>query len=232
MDIKQTYAVLYCSGMYGTWLTWFINQHPDFPKYDKNKSFTDGHHTDWYCTGATWCFTDDIQDGALDKPLDFNEYEEHIANKLTRNNAAYQNCIKILPDHDMSWKKHYDNEYLIRDMFAKNIEGIIIPYMPHDSHFIPYLVARNNIMWPERIPQWDESIHTVITDIEVGKYKKFERYTNVHYLNFHEFLLGNQEEFHKLLLFIDSYGHEDWLEYINDLRDTLVTKDWDNLKKG
>ena len=55
----KNYLVLYTPGMCGSWLTWLINQHKNFPHYFKNlKKYENdmGQSTilDVGCDGADW----------------------------------------------------------------------------------------------------------------------------------------------------------------------------------
>ena len=232
---KDSFAVLYCSGMWGTWLTWFINQHKNFPQYNNTKIYVNGLHTDFACNGATWCFTVDTEDGAQDTPMTYEEYVENWLIPERKNHQATKNCMKLLPDHDWTWDNHYNNDELIRRVFS-HINGIILPYLPEDSPFLEMMDARNKFMWDQHIEFdmddfWIEAANNSRKQIRNHYYDKFSPYASQLVLNIHNLFMCDENEYNALIEFIGEEPLKDWEQLVNNYRQTIVCKDWTKLKK-
>ncbi len=62
--MKETFLVMFSNGLSGTWLTWFINQHKDFPdRLELDPAYSDPKHperiTD-YSTQPNWWYDDQL----------------------------------------------------------------------------------------------------------------------------------------------------------------------------
>ena len=99
----KNYLVLYDAGMCGSWLTWLINQHKNFPHYFKNlKKYENdmGQSTilDVGCDGADWYIYKhdtipsqvDFGDREYDNWTIWFEYQKFMTNK---NNALLENKV-------------------------------------------------------------------------------------------------------------------------------------------
>ena len=114
----SNYLCLYTPGMCGSWLTWLINQHKNFPQYDlTSKDYTNDigetKTLDVGCFGADWhtykyiqkkssyydenTVTEYIADGHI---LDYTFKENRENNYENNNLSATKDCIKILPNHN------------------------------------------------------------------------------------------------------------------------------------
>lgn len=241
LDIKKHYAVLYCSGMYGTWLTWFINQHEGFPKYNINKVYVKGKHTDYCCNGATWVFSEDTEDGCKDDVQTWNDYiQKGMYNRLEGPTAesAHLNALKILPDHDFTWKQHYNDETMCKHVF-QNIHGIVLPYLPMESPFLENFKARNEFLWDFHLDQdegwdfWHEAAQHTYNHVRNsrGYYSKLEMYSSLHRVNLHDLFMCNEQEYHRLVSFCDTVPLDDWEHVIHDYRTRIVNVDWRKFQK-
>lgn len=233
------YLTLYSSGMCGTWITWFISQHSNFHKYKSETIRTDNIITDLRCDGATWCFAPDDQDNAPDEAMTFEEYQKRWMIPESNNPSATKNCIKILPDHDLSWDEHQNSD--IRQKLIKPMTGVIIPYLKPDSPFVNMLVNRNIFMWPdmdqmhetETIEEfWTLAINNTRKDVTNGKYNFCLPYTKVHYLNLESILMCEEHEYKALRDFIGEEPLDKWEDLVNNYRMQYICKDWRKLIKA
>lgn len=229
MNIKENYACLYTAGLSGTWLTWFINQHANFPRYEFTKLKSHGMMTDLACDGATWCFTKDTENGSSDKPKTFDEYMTDWAIPESKNSSATKNCCKILPDHDLSW--NHPPEVLSNVL--KPFSRIIVPYIPADSPFVDMYAKRNRYMWHENfaddfgIADYTSMITGVKEDISRGHYHKFGK--NVHTVNLHNLLMCEQWEYSNLAAAIDEDHLDGWEDHVHTYRQQFICRDWGSM---
>ena len=101
--MDKVFGCWYEAGDSGTWLTWFINQHKDFPKFSASLHFQEKGNefgdipSDYSCDGATWqcgIFNDS-------KILSFSEYLQHIPIVDPTAATSYSKlCYKLLPWHN------------------------------------------------------------------------------------------------------------------------------------
>lgn len=226
MKIETNYVCLYTAGLSGTWLTWFVNQHANFPKYEFNKLKSHDMVTDLACDGATWCFTKDTENGASDEPKTFDEYIADWAIPESKNSTATKNCCKILPDHDLSWNHSEDVFQTVLKPFSK----IIVPYLPEDSPFVDMYAKRNRYMWHENfdsdfgIDDYTAMITGVKEDISRGHYHKFNK--SVHALNLHNLLMCEEWEYNNLLGVIEEDALPDWETHVHNYRQQFICRDW------
>lgn len=232
-EFKKTYAVLYCSGMYGTWLSWFVGQHQDFPKYLSIPNNTDGKHTDYVVDGATWCFTEDTEDDADMEALTFEEYEHRWALPNLINKDALYNCIKILPDHDVSWDAHYKDDKMLSHIF-ENIDGIITPYLPSNSPFVSMFEERNKFMWDFHDDQddyWSIAATEWKEKVRGDYFKRGAIPRKSLQVNLHNLFTLDEKEYSSLCKFIDQPPLKNWEDHVNRYRTSIVNIDWKKLKK-
>ena len=139
----SNYLCLYAPGMCGTWLTWLINQHSNFPQYDLalksyNSSLEDGKIVrktlDVGCFGADWftykyipkesSYYDEntvAEFKRMDHILDYTFKENRENNQRSNNSSATKDCVKVLPNHNsakdygISKEKWHNSPTEVRD---------------------------------------------------------------------------------------------------------------------
>ena len=93
-SVENNYLVLYQGGLGGTWLTWLINQHANFPQYPMSISIGG---LDIICDGAGW----NIESDGYSKKETFKQSRIRSYKK----NVGTKDCIKLLPHHSLrDWK--------------------------------------------------------------------------------------------------------------------------------
>jgi len=118
----KNYLVLYNPGLCGTWLTWLINQHKNFPQYRlKDKNYiNDKEETkplDVCCFGSDWYTYQHI---SKDSDYYLNNYHSNLDDEFGKrstlnytfeenrrirpmcerfNESFTKDCVKILPNH-------------------------------------------------------------------------------------------------------------------------------------
>jgi hypothetical protein len=217
--------------MYGTWLSWFVNQHANFPHYNKTAVKVKGRHTDFCVDGATWAFTVDTEDGCDMPQMTYQEYLDYFVEKETVNKEATKNCIKLLPDHDLTWDAHYNSHEKLSYIFKDNINNVIIPFLPMDSPFVPNFIARCEFMWGDhgtgKENFWQEVAEDHYERMKTGYYKKLETYgVSVHYLNLDDLFKCTTWEYKRLINFLNEQELEGWESLVSQYRTTIVNIDW------
>ena len=219
----KNYFCFYDAGLSGTWLAWFINQHGNFPQYYCDEHEVDGVVTDLCCDGATWCFREDIEDGCEDTPYTYDGYVRRISNRHSQNNQAIKNCIKLLPDHDLS---QLDVDSELFDEVMKPIDHIIMPVLDIDSEMVDSYTKRQSFMWGLDSKMYNGSIREIYDNMNNGVYEqKFNK--PIHYVHIDQLLNGNDDEYGKLLNVIGEDPLENWKELVVDYRVNFIEKDYD-----
>ena len=157
------HLVLYTPGLCGTWLTWLINQHKNFPQYKlKDKNYiNDKKETkplDVGCFGSDWHTYQHIskdsdyytRNYSSDKDNEFTKeflnytFEENrrIRPMDERNNESFtKDCVKILPNHGCFRDNHLEKFETINQKLLKKItddmqpEKIIVPIFNSENDF-------------------------------------------------------------------------------------------------
>jgi hypothetical protein len=235
MDIKQNYICLYKPGLAGTWLTWFVNQHKDFPRYKYQQLKTHGVITDLSCNGATWCFTKDTEDGSQDEPMTFDDYIKNWTEPESNNYCATHNCIKVLPDHDLSWEHESD----VLSEITSRANGFLYPYIKRDAKLLPFFANRWLFMWEEMyqgcsngkvidenvvMNMMAKSAHD-IRDAN-SRIRTVTGYKTCHGVDIDALLLCDQYEYNKLIAYINQPPIDNWEHLVNDYRQQFICRDW------
>lgn len=119
----KNYLLLYSGGLCGTWLTWLINQHANFPQYSKsNKNYINDKKEqtpiDIGCYGADYYIYNHLQaddNRIITEPgrsaklvAEYNlSFEENRLVRPSHNFRGYndsftKDCIKVIPYHDLT----------------------------------------------------------------------------------------------------------------------------------
>ena len=188
------YWVFYSRGLMGTWLSWFINQHEEFPRFTDLERWENGeHHT---FDGCWWLHDDPEEEGVQNT----STYQEHIdafeKMKRRKNENWTKLCSKILPDHGATIS---DEEYL---SYLKPIKtkGIIVPYIFDKNYGI--IDLRN------QVHGFHEPWHKWLTE-DMYRFEKHQ-HAPVHYIDCGNLLDSNESEYNKLLEFIEQPPLDSW----------------------
>lgn len=193
--------VLYEAGKSGTWLTWFINQHSNFHKYEYKKQHRNlSKQVDIACNGADWYYEKE----------DYSTNRTRCHNQYSNNKNAFKDCIKVLPNHNLTnFGEHRFtiNKSVLRGI-SFNIDKIIIPIL-------------SDIMYDEFLWRWKLLLNeknSDLTDIEMLRWQNenMNSYEGLdhHFLDIGKLITGCEEEYNSLLTFIEEESIENWKEIV------------------
>jgi len=222
----KNFACLYEPGLSGTWLSWFVNQHANFPNYECGDVDINGIVTDLYCDGATWCFRkDEDEDRCTDPPYTYDEYVKYVSNYDSRNRSAIKNCIKVLPDHDLSLLS-VDSDLFRAVLYP--MDSVIIPVLSPGSPLIESYVARLRFMWGnDRFDMYRLMIGEIYERMCDATYER-KYQMPVHYVHLDKLLNGDEQEYNLLLSAIDESPIDNWQQVVADYRVNFIEKDYKN----
>lgn len=200
-DFDQ-YWVLYTRGLMGTWISWLINQHKDFPGFTDLERWDNGeHHT---FNGCWWMWIDNEEPKHKRHKTTYQEHIDHFVNK----NGSHTNknwkklCSKTQPDHGCMITDEQYNQYL-KPIKTK---GIIIPYIKDKNYGL--IDMRNQVHgYPTN---WHEWLYT-----EMYRYEKYD-HAPIHYVDCGALLDADEKEYHKLLMFIEQAPIDNWKKECQD----------------
>ena len=227
------YSVWYCAGLCGTWLSWLVNKHTNFPefKYQKQRRPLP-FQADISCSGADWylniAWQDKVKELARDrKDLRYPHAMDNNYSKL---------CFKILPSygsHCLNNDEEFDFE-LAKDIITQtNLKKVIIPVRNTE------LSDELNLRW-EYIRLWDQYLDKPdLTTIKAVVKENLSKWTydpmswqnkqlddnvyeqlglTVHTVDIGKLVNGNIEEYNKLAEFIDEPPLVDFPKYASDYK--------------
>ena len=192
----RNYLVLYNPGMCGTWLTWLVNQHNNFPQYELTpKEYTNDlgetKALDFGCLDADWYTYKHLSKDSFylkRKTKDFEESGENVENFLTwsfeenrrrlgirpigeNNNKSFtKDCVKILSNHGCFHDSlRQDNFDIINQKLLKNI----VDEMQPAKIIVPVFNSENDTLIKRWIIylDWHQKLRTSIFD-ELVYWKK------------------------------------------------------------
>ena len=98
----NVFGCWYDPGDVGTWLTWFINQHKDFPKFDKAIRYEqEGNKfgnipSDYSCFNSDWHVTD-WADNKVAKFNDVEAFKEYKNINIFDSEEPIENILMLSP---------------------------------------------------------------------------------------------------------------------------------------
>lgn len=221
----MNYMVLYEGGNGGTWLTWLVNHHKDFPKFNMNdnirKNITKSR--DVCCAGADWHLegitVDDGQGGSIKHlPLSWEDYlkytKEHIVNKDHKHIA-----FKIIPNHSARTfnNKKVDTELL--NNISQQVEHKII-FCFVGELFNSEISRRWNILRKEK-ESTEEIKNRLITDRRTS-YNVEQDYapftSDICIIDIGKIITGDMTEYEKLCDFIEQPKLNNFKQLADDYR--------------
>jgi hypothetical protein len=255
----KNYLVLYTPGLCGTWLTWLINQHKNFPQYKlKDKNYiNDKEETkplDVGCFGSDWYTYQHIskdsdyytRNYSSDKDNEFTKeflnytFEENrrIRPMDERNNESFtKDCVKILPNHGCFRDNHLEKFETINQKLLKKITDDMQP----EKIIVPIFNSENDTL----IKRW--RIWLGYHHKNSGEYSAFWDWNewsdylvqdnpygnNVHYVDIEKLTSGDNDEYLKLCEAIDETPIDNIQEDITAYRNILseVAEQYDRINK-
>ena len=208
----MNYLVLYQGGMAGTWLAWLINQHANFPKYNKH---TKESGLDIGCWGADWETLNET----------FKESRQHVISNTKKD------CIKIVPYHEMRATNGIVKlKTELRDLVLSEINPVKIIY-PVVTTMRNEFVNRWNTLYEsgaiQKDPTWGD-LNFTIHDIEMGwtEWDWFvdqeEPYGDIVKIDIGKLLSGDIWQYYKLCNEIEEEPLENIQELIDDYKKFFV----------
>ena len=135
----KNYLVLYEAGKAGTWLTWLINQHANFPQYKLIEQERDNlkQQLDVACLGADFLWQE-------------HDYSESVkrSQRFIINKEHTKRCVKVIPNHELRCLKDTSKpsiEYLDKVIPQLNPDLIVWPIL--SDTMIEEFTLRWYVIW-------------------------------------------------------------------------------------
>ena len=232
----KVYGCWYEAGDSGTWLTWFINQHEGFPKFDIKLHYQEQGNefgdvpSDYSCDPATW-HCDKFEDRV---GLSFANHLTYVANEGYTNEDYSKFCYKILPWHNPIQTGQHEfptnetpEQVCTRLLKDSNTDCVIIPQVEISYKLFAF---RQAFIRPR---------HTVEACMESFKLKIDKEYKTiadkvnelvpVHTVAIDRLLLRNDEEVYKNLIdVLEVPPLPNWKAHTNHYYDTIF-RPWENV---
>lgn len=251
---NDVFGCWYEPGDSGTWLSWFINQHNGYPKFDKKiryerKDKTYGHiATDYACPGANWYVTDfqsnrDDPGDPTSKNLmtthKLKDHKKHLVKKLITHDPNYKNiCYKIIPWHNpihtqnnfsqhvKKWKlkDKTSSDLILRILEESNTKAVIIP---ETDIYCSLFAKRLAFIRPELTVQdaWKD-YNSRKKELYADIVSRVSEYVKVHKLFIDKLILNNDiNEYSKLLDILQVPELENWISHTTECYNTIF-KPW------
>lgn len=224
----EYYLCLYRSGQCGSWLTFFVNQHDSFPKYDIN--IKEGG-IDVGCYGSDWYNHEETIEVRM-SPMGRAAFGDPRV--LTKRENATKDFIKVLPNHELHYNEvmidQAEFNYVMRVMNPKKVILPVIRSTLFDNlldRWMRYLDYNKNasFMHPKN--------HTLTRNNWAEKWERWSAYLDkikpygipggdlVLYLDIGKLLEGDEEEYNKLLIAIQEDPLPNKKELITEYRNLI-----------
>lgn len=229
----EYYLCLYRAGQCGSWLSFFVNQHDSFPKYDINIK---KGNIDVGCYGSDWYNLEETltqRNTKLGRST-FGDWKKTLALR----SSATKEFVKVLPYHELHYHENKIDQaefnYVCRLMQPKKIIVSIIrdtlfdayidrwmryidynidePFMQHKKLSLETMTDRN--FWVKRWKKWEAYLDNVKPfGVPGGDF--------VVYLDIGKLLEGDEEEYKKLLIAIQEDPLPNKKELITEYRNLI-----------
>ena len=230
LESAEIFTVQYLAGLAGTLLNWFVNQHNGFPKI--NLMHNDDNDVALASYATSWVLTDDQ---LIEERLTYQTFDE--VKSIVKDGLNDQNIFhRIYPFNKIAIKtfphdiinlgdfKEVEAEELIRQITEAGIKKWIYPFIYPDS-------GDSNVKESIIHRRW-ASMHRrgIDVDYDLASEKMYEcnvletdrnpffkamveKYDiTVYRVDISLLIAGDQEEYERLLSFIDCTPLEDWHE--------------------
>ena len=213
------YQVIYSGGMCGVWFIWFINQHTDFPKFDKK--YRKKHPTsllpDLESTGGDWN-TDDTKWNV----------NYHIFKEYATDLSASKRCIRTtnhgvcgLTNENL---QNIDNYIFLYtdDLYKKLLLTIRWLAVQNESDY----ETLNNIVKSNLTAYRDNNLFLIGSryDVLVPSKEIKELNKKYIYIDIGKILNKDQTEYSKLLTFIGSDALPNFEQLVNEYYSDVFSK--------
>jgi len=229
----EYYLCLYRAGQCGSWLSFFVNQHDSFPKYDINIK---KGGIDVGCYGSDWYNLEETltqRNTKLGRST-FGDWKKILALR----SSATKEFVKVLPYHELHYHESKIDQaefnYVCRLMQPKKIILPVIrdtlfdacidrwmryidynidePFMQHKKLSLEKMTDRN--FWVQRWKKWEAYLDNVKPfGVPGGDF--------VVYLDIGKLLEGDEEEYRKLLIAIQEDPLPNKKELITEYRNLI-----------
>tara|TARA_B100000768_G_C11254897_1_gene365906 strand:- start:323 stop:1105 length:783 start_codon:yes stop_codon:yes gene_type:complete len=241
---NDVFGCWYEPGDSGTWLTWFINQHENYPKFDKEIRYEqEGNKfgeiaSDYGCYGADWFITD----FGNHKAIKFKDFKQSLLERKISYDPDYKHiCYKLIPWHnplgsdDDEIKEWGLTDNTVEDLIARLIEesntkALIIPEVNTSYQ----LFAKRLAFIRPRFTV--ESTYSNYQNRQARLYANtistLRQFTKVHTIAIDKLLLRNDiDEYLKLLDILQVPALEGWTSLTNDYY-TKILQPWENISNS
>jgi len=210
----NVFGCWYDPGDAGTWLTWFINQHKNFPKFNKSIRYEQADNTfgniptDYSCFDSDWHVTD----WSDNKTTQFNDVNAF---------KGYDNvCYKILPWHnpfqvdDDELENETQEELCIRLLKDSNTKLIITPQVE-----ISYQIFAKRLAFIRprfTVEQCISSYKNRMRRSYNNTLTEMRKHIPVHVVAIDKLILRNDvDEYNKLIDVLDIPAMDNWTTHTN-----------------
>lgn len=199
---------------HGTWLTWFISQHKNFPALNLFNRCTKGIVTDYAISSCQWWHGYNPDPQALAGKIAFKKqtWDEFVETQHNRTGASDKLAFKVCPFHGME----HEEEYL-PNVIADSKAHVIVPYV--DTIMANEFNSRKEIIRPD----WGHkplNIQSTKHDLQY-----IENVTTVHWIDIGKILSADESEYIKLLNAIDEEPLDNWQELCHNVLREIYNKD-------
>lgn len=221
----------------GTWLTWFINQHEDFPKFnlkleyqEKGKEFGN-IPSDYSCDPATW-HVDKFENRTVG--LSFADHLTHVANEGYTNEDYSKFCYKILPWHNPIQTNQHEfptnetpEQVCTRLLKDSNTDCVIIPQVEISYKLFAF---RQAFIRPRyTVAECMKSFELKIKEEYKTIADKVRQLSPVHTVAIDKLIIDNDEKVYKELIdILEVPALPNWKEYANNYYD-MILRPWENI---
>lgn len=221
----MNFMVLYDGGNSGTWLTWVINQHKDFPKFVMNDNIRKNiaRSRDVNCLGADWHLEEiTVNDGPGKSikhlPLSWEDYlkytKEHIVNKNHKHIA-----FKIVPNHSARINHYKEVDVELLNNISQQVEHKIV-FCFVGEIFNSEISRRWNILRKEK--ESVEEIKNSLTTDRRTPYNVERDYapftSGICIIDIGKIITGDMTEYEKLCDFIEQPKLNNFKQLADDYR--------------
>ena len=251
---NDVFGCWYEPGDAGTWLSWFINQHEGYPKFDKKIRYEQNGNpygqipSDCACPGSNWHITDfksyrnttlDPHANSLVKSIKFKDFRKNLVVKNIKHERDYTNlCYKIIPWHNpihtepeeiKRWelKDKNSTDLVKRIVRESNTKAVIIP---ETDVYSSIFAKRFAFIRPEFTVKKALDIYKARKEYEYQQTAEIlSNYVKVHRLFIDKIVIKNdREEYLKLLDILQVPELEDWSSHTSDYYKTFF-KPWETI---
>lgn len=225
-NLNNIYGCWYEPGDAGTWLTWFINQHDNFPRFSNTLRYEQennplGHiASDYSCWDSDWHVIEWEGHGQ-------QSWTEFVANVKSIYRSSYTNvCYKVLPFHNPfsisdNEVEGYD-QHSFADMLVKqsNTNKIIIPIIKSDYELfakrLAFIRPRFSVETARDI--YKHRINRLYNNNITGT----QQHADVVIINVDQLIIHcSEEEYQKLCTAIDQPALYNWKELVQNYYKTV-----------